>query len=235
MSAVPAIHIVCSDRHRNGKTLLARVLVDFLLMEGNDPFVLDADAPEGPLRAAFPGRTALVDLADIRGQMKLFDTILGSPGRDYVIDLPATATGQFCAAAAGLGFMAEARKLGFASVVFFVVDKDPESAAAARHVETILKPDLFVPVRNAALGSAWRAGPGELVIDMPGLDRAVTAITEDKRFSFRAFMLGEEAAVPHALRAGLRAFLTRLTTDFRELQPALSFRTLGRALPGTRR
>ena len=34
-----AVHIVCSDRHRNGKTLLARVLVDFLLLDGRDPFV----------------------------------------------------------------------------------------------------------------------------------------------------------------------------------------------------
>jgi hypothetical protein len=222
----PTIHIVCSDRHRNGKTLLARVLVDFLLMEGADPFVIDADAPDGPLRAAFPGRTALVDLEDIRGQMKLFDTILASPGRDYVIDLPAAATPRFCEAASELNFMDETRKFGFASILFFVVDKDPESVTAARNVETILKPDLLVPVRNASLGSAWRAAPTELVIDMPVLDKAIPAITEDKRFSFRTFMLGEETAVPPALRQNLRAFLARLTTDFRDLGPALSFRTL---------
>jgi hypothetical protein len=39
-------------------------------------------------------------------------------------------------------------------------------------------------------------------------------------------MLGEETAVPPALRQNLRAFLARLTTDFRDLGPALSFRTL---------
>jgi hypothetical protein len=89
LADTPTIYIICSDRHRNGKTLLARVLVDYLLLDHRDPFVIDANFPEGTLRAAFPGRTALVDFAQIQGQMKMFDTIMGSLGRDYVIDLPA--------------------------------------------------------------------------------------------------------------------------------------------------
>ena len=32
MASPSIIALVCSDRHRNGKTLLARVLVDFLLL-----------------------------------------------------------------------------------------------------------------------------------------------------------------------------------------------------------
>ncbi len=54
MANPPMIAIVCSDRHRNGKTLLARVLVDFLLLEGRDPFVLDLDLPREPCAASFP-------------------------------------------------------------------------------------------------------------------------------------------------------------------------------------
>jgi hypothetical protein len=224
----PTVYIVCSDRHRNGKTLLARVLVDFLLAGGHDPFVIDADSPEGPLRAAFPGRTALVNFEDIRGQMKLFDTILGSPGRDYVIDLPAAETEHFCDAAIELDFVAEARRRGFALAMLFVVDRDPDSADTARHVDAIFYPDLFVPVRNAAVGSAWRASPRELVIDMPALAPEVSAITEDRRFSFRAFMLGDVGAVPHDLRPALAAFLSPLTTALRDLGPALSLKVIQR-------
>ena len=89
MAAPALIAIVCSDRHRNGKTLLARLLVDHLLMEERDPYCLDLSYPEGTLRSFFPGRTALVDFEHVPGQMKVFDTILAGPGRDYVIDVPA--------------------------------------------------------------------------------------------------------------------------------------------------
>ena len=228
MARQPTIYIVCSDRHRNGKTLLARVLVDFLLIDGSDPYVLDADVPEGPLRAMFPGRTALVDLNDIRGQMKLFDTILGSPGRDYVIDLPAAGTPIFCEAAVKLNFASEARKQGFALAVLFVIDKHPESVDAAAHVQSVLLPDIFVPVRNALVGSAYRASPRDLVIDMPVLDRELANITDDRRFSFRAFMLGDEGAIPRDLRPKLKDFLAKLQSAFRDIGPALSMRRIGR-------
>src|SRR5882724_10038799 len=113
MALEPCVYIVCSDQHRNGKTLLARVLVDHLMLEGRDPFVIDAGLPEGPLRTHFPGRTALVDFSTVRGQMKVFDTILGSPGRDYVIDLTADQTQRFSEAAIELGFFPEARRAGY--------------------------------------------------------------------------------------------------------------------------
>ena len=226
MAPQPIVYVVCSDRHRNGKTLLARVLVDFLLLDGGDPFVIDASAPEGHLRNVFPGRTALVDFENIRGRMTLFDTIVGSPGRDYVIDLPAGQTQAFCEASSELGFVNEARAHGFAVVVLFVVDKDAGSLAAAKAVADVLKPDLFVPVRNAHVGSAYRSSPRDLVIDMPVLHREVSAIIEDKRFSFRTFMLGEESSVPRDFRSEFKNFLHRLTASFREIGPVLSLTRL---------
>ena len=184
--------------------------------------------PEGPLRAVFPGRTALVNLDEIRGQMKLFDTILASPGRDYVIDLPAAGTPVFCEAAVELNFASEARKQGFAIAVLFVIDKHPELVTAAAGVHNILQPDIFVPVRNALVGSAYRAPPRDLVIDMPALDRELANITEDRRFSFRAFMLGDETAIPRDLRPKLKDFVARLQSAFRDIGPALSMQRIGR-------
>ena len=222
----PVIHVICSDRHRNGKTLLARVLVDLILVDGGDPFVFDADPPEGPLRAAFPGRTALVDIGGVHGQTRVFDTILGSPGRDYVIDLPARHMQSFCSAATTHDFTATARRLGYALTVLFVVDNAPHSAGTARQVRDLLRPDLLVPVRNAEIGSAYRAAPFDLIVDMPRLGLELTAIVMDRRFSFRNFMLGEKAAVPLALRPTLEAFLARTTADLRDIPPALSLEAI---------
>ena len=226
MAAKPVIYIVCSDQHRNGKTLLARVLVDYLMLDGRDPFVIDADSPDGDLRNFFPGRTVLVDFESIRGQMKLFDTILASPGRDYVIDFPATQTERFSVAVTELGFFAEARRTGFHVVIFFIIDKAPASRASAAQIEELARPDLFVPVRNAFVGSSLLATAPAVTISMPVLPTELLTIVNNKRFSFREFLLGNESDVPQTLRTRLKSFLYDLMTGFREIAPALSLSKL---------
>ena len=196
MAQAPGIFIVCSGQHRNGKTLLARLLADYLLLEDRDPFLIDLSHPEGALRAYFPGRTALVDFGHVAGQMKAFDTILGSGSRDYVIDIPAEHLAKFCATAASLQFRAELRKAGFNLVVFFIIDKEPESLKDATQTEEILTPDLFIPVRNAMVGSALPRRYDGLTLTMPELDPEVVAIVNSRRFSFRTFLLGDEQPVP---------------------------------------
>jgi hypothetical protein len=218
----PVVYIVCSDQHRNGKTLLARALVDYLMLDGHDPFVIDADFPHGSLRSFFPGRTSVVDFETIRGQMTLFDTILGSPGRDYVVDLPATQTTRFCKAATDLGFFTEARRSGFAVVILFIVDKTAESLASAAEVEKMTKLDLLIPVRNAFVGSALPAKYDGLTVTMPALDPKCLALIANKRFSFREFLLGDEAAVPEPLRRSLKSFLYVVMSAFNGITPTLS-------------
>ncbi len=226
MALAPLIHIVCSDRHRNGKTLLARVLIDYLMLDGRDPFVIDADFPEGPLRAYFPGRTALVDFDHMPGRMKLFDTILASPGRDYVIDLPATQRENFFEAMVALRFMAEARRAGYHFIVLFLVDRDAESARHADDVARDIAPDLMVYVRNDQMGSALEPSEDRFVLTMPALDPALTEVIAGRRFSLRRFLLGEESGVPPPLRSKLKSFLYIMLTGFRDMDPALSLAKL---------
>ena len=226
MAAIPKIYIVCSDRHRNGKTLLARVLVDYLMLEGKDPFVIDAGFPDGPLRAAFPGRTALVDFAQVQGQMKLFDTIMGSPGRDYVIDLPAPQTEKFFAAFHQLNFYNEAIDAGFQIAVLFVVDKDLSSLKCADEVHELIDPAMFIPVRNAFMGSALAHHENALTIDIPILDREVMNLIEVKRFSLRNFILGEESNMPAQFSRKLKIFLLEMMTSLRDIEPAMTLAKL---------
>jgi len=226
LASSPLIAIVCSDRHRNGKTLLARTLVDFLLLEGHDPFVLDLGHPDGALRDYFPGRTALVDFAKIPGQMMVFDTILGAPGRDYVIDVPAPQLSRFCEAMGDLEFRAAANAAGFAVVVLYIVDEPHESLRSAVNVEEILKPDLFIPVANQFVGSALPEPVDGLTLTMERLDADLAPIIGNRRFSFRTFRLGDESGVPLPLRAGLKSFLHGLIGGFREIEPELSLSKL---------
>jgi hypothetical protein len=210
----PTIYIVCSDRHRNGKTLLARVLVDYLLIEKRDPFVIDA------------GRTALVDFSQIQGQMKLFDTIMGSPGRDYVIDLPAPQTENFYATYRQLDFHLEATHAGFQVVVFFIVDKDYSSLKVSEGIQRQVAPALFIPVRNMQIGSALVPRGDTLSIDIPELDREVMSLIEVRYFSLRNFILGDEGNMPAPLSRKLKIFLLEMMTALRDIQPAMTLARL---------
>lgn len=228
MASQTTIYIIASDRHRNGKTLLARVLVDSLLLQDRDPFVIDAGFPEGTLRAAFPGRTALVDFAQVQGQMKLFDTILASPGRDYVIDLPAPQCDNFFATARKLGFFEEAARCGFQVIILFIVDKDRASLTTAYDLRDANRPAELVAVRNSFVGSALIHDPALVTIDLPTLDRDALNLLEDKRFSIRAFMLGEATGIPLALRPLIRNFCQSVIDSLRDIQSALTLLKLRR-------
>jgi hypothetical protein len=221
MASPPLIAVIASDRYRNGKTLLARVLVDFLLLESRDPFCLDLSHPEGTLRSYFPGRTALVDFEHVPGQMKVFDTILGGPGRDYVIDLPAQQLPRFCEAMRDLEFRKAYEAAGFSFVLFFIIDADEDSLKSAAEVEELLTPDLFVPVANRHVGSTLPDGVPGLVLTMEELDPDLHAIISHKRFSFRNFLLGDETGVPLRLRSNLKIFLQVLFDGFHEIETAL--------------
>jgi hypothetical protein len=224
MATQPTIYIVASDHNRNGKTLLARLLTDYLLLDGHDPFLIDTDAPDGPLRAFFPGRTALANFAAIRGQMKVFDTILGAPGRDYVIDLPARHIESFFAAEQDLGFFRETRTAGFRVFLFFLVDEGFPSLKTARALQKHAGVDLFVPVRNLMVRSSWPEGDGALA--MPYLSAPVATVIGNKRFSLRTFVQGETQGLSPDLVTELQSFLFETLNSITNLEPVYSLKEL---------
>ena len=220
------IFIICSDQARNGKTLLARVLIDFLLLEGRDPFCFDLGHPDAALRPYFPGRTAAVDFAQPEGQAKVFDTILARAGRDYVIDVSAQHLALFCETAAAREFSALAQAKDFRIAVLYVVDREEKSLRTAVAVEEVLVPDIIVPVANRFVGTALPAGvPGPVLI-MERMEADLHAVVANRRFSLRIFMQGDETGVPAALRTSLKNFLQRLVAGMREFEPALSLQAL---------
>lgn len=224
MALTPTIYIVASDHNRNGKTLLARLLADYLLLDGRDPFLIDTDAPEGPLRNFFPGRTVLADFAAITGQMKLFDTVLASPGRDYIIDLPARHLEPFFGAERDLDFFAEGRKAGFRIFLFFVVDDNFTSLRAARTLQVSRGLDLFVPVKNQFVRSTWPDDDAALTI--PFLPAPLAIATANRRFSFRNFVQGDMQGLAEELAPQLQNFLYEVLSNISNLEPVLTLKTL---------
>jgi hypothetical protein len=224
VAQAPTLYISCSDQHRNGKTFLARLLVDYLMLDGRDPFVIDTDAPDGPLRAYFPGRTALADFSQISGQMRLFDTIMGAPGRDYVIDLPVRHMEPFFKAVAELDFFAEAHRAGFRVMVFYIVDRAPASLKAARAIQEFPGIDMFVAVANEFVGTSWPHEEGALVL--PELPRQLAIAISDRRISLRNFVLGDRQNLPGSQTNMLSSFLAQTMANLANIEPIFSLQQL---------
>ena len=226
MPAPPTIYIICSDRGRNGKTLLARILVDHLLIAERDPFCFDLSAPEGALRAYFPGRTALIDMADETSRARLFDLLLARAGRDYVIDVPSAQLARFCDAAGAIPLHEAAREKGFRLCVLFVVDRDPASLKTAVAIEDLLQPDLLAPVVNHFVGTSLPQGVPGPVIGIDRIEGELRVIVSHRRFSLRSFLLGDETEVPPRLRPQLKNVLHGVMDGLRNLEPAMSLQSL---------
>ena len=126
----------------------------------------------------------------------------------------------------GLDFRKAAHEAGFRIAVLFVIDAGEDSLKTAAAVEDILLPDIFVPVANRFVGSALPDGVPGPVLTMEKLDPDLHAITSNRRFSFRTFLMGEESGVPLRLRSNLKNVLQGLMAGMREFEPALSLQTL---------
>jgi hypothetical protein len=220
----PTIHIVASDEFRNGKTLLARCLADYLMLDRRDPFLIDTDTPDGNLRDYFPGRTQLANFAKVQGQIKIFDAILASPGRDYVIDLTAKHTNDFLQDVAELNFFAEARKLEFRTFLFFIVDQKPSSATLARHLQKSADVDLFIPVINRFVGSTWT--PENEALILPALDQNAWREVSTRRFSFRSFVLGDTQNLRQESVRSINQFVYDVMQGLSNIETEISLRNL---------
>ena len=190
------------------------------MLDGRDPFMIDTDAPDGPLRAFFPGRTALADFAQTQGQMKLFDTILASPGRDYVVDLPARHLESFFKIVTELDFFAELKKLGFRIIVFFIVDRSQASLKVARLIEKFPGIDLFIPIENQHVGTSWPKSESGMAI--AALPQSLAFAISEKRFSLRNYVLGDLQELPEQYHAMLNTFLYEVLGNLGNLEPLIA-------------
>jgi hypothetical protein len=144
--------IVTSLHARTGKTLLARVLGDYFALSGRPPLVFDTDVTEQTLRAAFPYDTVVVDLAETRDQMTLFDTLARRAPEARVVDVSHHALRKFFKVMFESQFAAEAHVRNVEPIIFYIADRGADAYEEARHLRERFDDCAFVLVDNAFVG-----------------------------------------------------------------------------------
>jgi len=127
MSHTP-VYIICSPRPLVGKTLLARLLSEFLLLKDGTLTAFDINLKEPSLLEYLPQITETADIDNTFGKMQLMDRVIVNDGVAKVIDLGFHAFDEFFKMCEEIGFMKEAARRRVAPIILFVADTDRVSA-----------------------------------------------------------------------------------------------------------
>jgi hypothetical protein len=142
------IYVICSPRPRVGKTLLARLMCEFLHSERRPASAFDVNPDNPDLLGFQPEKTVAATIDDTLGQVALFDRLIVADGMVRIVDLGHRSFERFFSIAEEIGLFAEAQRRGIAAVTLFVADDAPASvrayAALCQHFPT-------VPVHNESL------------------------------------------------------------------------------------
>ena len=122
------VFIICSPRPLVGKTLVARLLTEFVLLKHGAVAAFDINLKEPSLLEYLPDITETAEVDNTFGKMALMDRLIINDGIAKVIDLGFHAFDEFFKMSDEIGFMKEAARRGVAPVILFVADTDRASA-----------------------------------------------------------------------------------------------------------
>src|ERR1700730_1140566 len=145
------IFIVASPRPQVGKTFMARLLIDFLRLERDDPLVFDLNPSGDALKDYLPGLATVTDLNDIKSQMAMFDRLIVDDGVAKIVDIGHASFERFFAIAEEIGFFRETLRRAIEPVVLFAADPHPVAINAYADLKRRLRGAILVPVFNEAI------------------------------------------------------------------------------------
>src|SRR5437868_5503112 len=105
-----ALYIICSPRPRVGKTLLARLLTEYLKASHRDVVAFDLSTNEPSLLDYLPRHTETAQVRDTFGQMQLMDRLIVDDGTPKVLDVDTAAFDSFFKLFQEIGFLKEAER-----------------------------------------------------------------------------------------------------------------------------
>jgi hypothetical protein len=219
------VYIVCSPRPRVGKTLVARLIVDFYQADGRPVSAYDIDSLETGLTDFLPNVTQRIAIGDTRDQMRLFDRLVVADDRPKVIDLGSRALEQFFSIAGDIYFAAEARENDVTVMVVYVADNSDISRTTYVDLRTRFPEFMFVPVYNdvVAKGTDYRrlfpAGANAVQpLTIPQYTASLTALIDQPPFSFAEFRKHPPLSVPQYRREEMENFINRAFRQLREIE-----------------
>ena len=188
------VYIICSPRPQVGKTLLARLLSEFLLLKNGDVAAFDVNLKEPSLLDYLPKITETADVIDTYGKMQLMDRVIVDDGLPKVIDLGFHAFDEFFKMIDEIGYIKEAARRGVAPVILFVADTDRLSVRAHETLRAQIPANALVTVDNEHVvrGELPEAMGRGRVIGISALQPFLKSYIDRLNFSFTGYLRQEK-------------------------------------------
>ena len=154
---------MCSPQGRVGKTLTARLLIDYYLSSDRFPLAFDTNHFDPGLAPVFPNETNVVDLTSTRGQMELFDRLVEPDQVPKVVDLWHVSYESFFRQAQELEFFEEAWRRGIEPIVVLLTDERERFVQEVKSLSAQWRGLKIVLVHDEALTKL----PDEVVYEKP--------------------------------------------------------------------
>jgi hypothetical protein len=217
MSLTP-VYIVCSPRPLVGKTLLARLLSEFLLLKDGTVSSFDINLKEPSLLEYLPRLTETADVMDTFGKMQLMDRLIVHDGVAKVIDLGFHAFDEFFKMTSEIGFLKEATRRSVAPIVLFVADTDRVSARAYPTLREQIPLKTLITVDNEYVvrGELPEAMGAGRVLRITALPSFLKTYVGRLTFSFTDYLRNERDSSTE-----LHQWIRRNYISFRELEFSL--------------
>jgi hypothetical protein len=225
------VYIVASPRPRVGKTLLARLLIEFFRACDRPLVAYDLNPRDPVLAGHFPRLVRPIDITDTRGQMMLFDQLIASQPVTRVIDLGYKSFDQFFAVMAEIGFVPEAQRRTIEPVVLFVTESAASIVRAYANLRKLIPDATFVPVHNEAVSVTFDKEdypPSRAecrMIRIPRLSPVVRGVIDRPSFSFGAYMVATAGGPTE-----VHQWIGTIFAEFRELELRLLMGKLNASL-----
>jgi hypothetical protein len=189
MSRTP-VYIVASPRPFVGKTLLARLLTEFLLLERGEIMGFDVNLKEPSLIDFLPEVTETADIMDTFGKMQVMDRLIVNDNVGKVVDLGFHAFDEFFKMIEEIGFMKEAERRGIDPVVFYIADADRMSGATFARLRRTFVNHAIIPVDNEQVlhGEPPASYHGLRPLRIKALPAFLKTYIDRRTFSFTRFL-----------------------------------------------
>jgi hypothetical protein len=188
------VYIICSPRPLVGKTLVARLLSEFLLLKHGSVTAFDINLKEPSLLDYLPDVTETADVDDTFGKMTLMDRLIVNDGISKVIDLGFHAFDEFFKMSAEIGFIKEAARRGVTPIVLFVADTDRASARGYPILQQQIPASTLVTIDNEYVlrGELPTAMAQARVLRVAALPVFLKTYIDRLTFSFTSYLRDEK-------------------------------------------
>jgi hypothetical protein len=209
------VYIVCSPRPLVGKTLIARLLSEFLLLQHGAVASFDINLKEPSLLEYLPEITETAEVDDTFGKMALMDRLIVNDGVAKVIDLGFHAFDEFFKMSEEIGFMKEAERRGVAPIILFVGDTDRASARGYAMLQQQTPATALVTIDNEYVvrGELPPAFAHGHVLRIAALPVFLKTYIDRLTFSFTDYLRNEKDTSTE-----LHQWIRRNYFSFRELE-----------------